>query len=613
MSSPIKSLLWPALLLLICSHSSLSAEQSQNFTLQPGWNAIWLDPSPLTDSGDAEATENVFVNESISTVARPLLAAGSAEFASDTTAVFNQDEWLVWYRNPQSYINSLESIEGNQAYYVKVDGDSSIDIQVTGEVSFFEPNWVAGSYNLIGFNLSAAISFNDFFGADGESTGTHPINTILRLDPTTGAWANVESDDLMQPGEAYWVQSTKTSDFMGPVAISFDGVDSIEFGYDTGDLTIEDSGQVLNSAELTFSNISTAAYAPTMTLVDPADTTELQVYEVVTGADALSFEIGDAGEISTWTLDSIAAQSNLTVTLGAERNWTTGDLERENLYRVDIGSQYFWLPASAIYPDVLADTSGDTVDTSSAGLWIGEIILNAVSQIDDSTLEDTTSTAPMRIIIHVDESGNTSLLSHVMIMETKTADDSVLAETVLVVDPAKIPFYQGVVTRGGKQVGLRMDSAAFDMPRDYAPAAQTAILEQVAASDDDIASTGDVTADDIETFVNSQTARPSTLEEAYLNLWPLSGNIESGGALTTTSPLIIDPFHRSNPFRHAFHPQHAAGYAISRDISIVFDTSSNSDLISGFYTEIVSGLSRSSITTRGPITLSRITAVSELQ
>ena len=46
--------------------------------------------------------------------------------------------------------------------------------------------------------------------------------------------------------------------------------------------------------------------------------------------------------------------------------------------------------------------------------------------------------------LHVDTNGVPSLLSQVMVMQTKTADDDVPPETVLVVNEEKIPFFEEI-------------------------------------------------------------------------------------------------------------------------------------------------------------------------
>jgi hypothetical protein len=79
------------------------------------------------------------------------------------------------------------------------------------------------------------------------------------------------------------------------------------------------------------------------------------------------------------------------------------------------------------------------------------------------------------------------------------------------------------------------------------------------------------------------------------------------------TPLSLDPFHRSNPFRHAFHPQHAVGYAVTRRFSIRFETAPGSTILTGTYQETTSGLARQDIVSKGSITLQRVSSAATLE
>ena len=109
---------------------------------------------------------------------------------------------------------------------------------------------------------------------------------------------------------------------------------------------------------------------------------------------------------------------------------------------------------------------------------------------------------------------------------------------------------------------------------------------------------------------------PPTLQEVYTFKLLLEGDLGEGKTVRTssTAPLILDQFHRSNPFRHAFHPKHAKGPKITRELSLVFDsTQSISDRLTGTYTEDVSGLTKSTLTLTGDLVLKRVSGVATLQ
>lgn len=609
-----------SLVLLLTAPSLPAATFSQTLSLQPGWNAVWIDPSPLYTTGDnagqAMTVGDVFTSSRVTAVARPLLPAGSAEFVSSSTSVFNQEEWLVWYRNPQSLINTLTTVSGNQAYYVKVEGTNSpITVNISGKVGFVRPSWVPGSYNLLGFNLRTSVSFADFFGAAGDADGNHPINALLRLDPATSEWTGVQLTDLMHPGEAYWILSVRNSSFSGPVAITFGGFDTLSFGDGPGDITVGNPPVAMTSREVTFSNIDDIGHPLALSLVTPTPASELRIYEIVPGSSGLSHSIGPAGQISSWNIGQLNARTTRTITLGAQRNWTSGDPSRENLYRIDVGPQFFWLPASAMNRDVVPGASTPH-DGTYAGLWVGDVLLDSVGRLTNgSSLAPVTSTATMQVIIHVDGTGAPSLLGHVMVMKTKTADPGVPSEEVLVLDETKIPYFEGIETRGGKRVGRRIESVAYDLPRNDDPTVQSALRDEVAAADPSIGGTNNVTAAEIHAYLSAQTSRPRDLVESYHLRWPLEGSLGPGAVVrtSTNAPLTLDPFHRSNPFRHAYHPNHAAGYPLTRSLTIAFDSTQAAGLLQGTYQESITGLAAHAVTARGKIVLNRISSVTQTQ
>jgi hypothetical protein len=215
----------------------------------------------------------------------------------------------------------------------------------------------------------------------------------------------------------------------------------------------------------------------------------------------------------------------------------------------------------------------------------------------------------------VDGAGAPWLLSHVMVMRTKTADPSVPAEEVLVLDETKIPYFEGIETRGGKRVGRRLESVSYDLPRNGDPTTQSALRDEVAAADPGIGGPDNVTSADIEAFLDAQTSRPPDLVESYHLSWPLQGSLGPEAVLrtATNAPLTLDPFHRSNPFRHAFHPQHAAGYRVSRSLTIAFDSTAVPGVLHGLYNESISGLAAHPVQVRGSVTLSRVSKVSQTQ
>jgi len=610
---------------------ALGAQQTQSVTLAPGWNAVWLEVSPLDSDGNAATIESVFTNDSISVIARPVNPVGTSEFISNPKKIFNQESWITWHKSSVSG-NSLTTITGNQAYLVLNSGSTEITQSIAGEVRFFETTWLAANYNLVGFNLTGAPTFGEFFGVAGESGGIHPVSKIFTLNSTTGEWEGVQSTDIMNPGTAYWVFSERNSTFSGPVAIRFDGIGDLSFGTGPGNLALQDfNGDdiLLTTRELTFTNTDDSEHAVNLVKISPASD-ELALYHVVPEAGTLDYTLNPGSPLTSFAVGTLASATTKIITLGADRNWSSDGNLRENLYRIEVavGSsgafQYFWLPTEAGRSDS-GDAADGSTDSSYAGLWVGQANLNTVTSIAESGAPEvaTTATLPIQVILHVDATGAASLLSHVIFMRTKTADETVPSEPVLVVDESKIPFFEGIEEKEGKLVGRRLETAAYDMPLSYKVSRQpNSLLTVIAESNGYVDDGGDpdpaqVTDEDLETYTLAATSRPAGFVESYALSWPLTGAPGSNKNLRTATdaPLRLDPFHRSNPFRHTFHPNHGIGFAVSRTMNFTFDSTNEDSLLTGTFTESYEGLTAlaTPLVASGVFTLRRLSTVSEIQ
>jgi len=602
--------------------SASAAEVEVSHSLQPGWNAIWLDVSPVNADGDPADIENVFTNAAISFVAQPRTPSGTAEFIADASEErFNQDQWKTWWRSSELGENSLATISGNQAYLVKVDGASPITIEIEGEVDFHQVGLRADAYTLAGFRLEGTPSFDEFFASE---TGTVLVNRIFRLS-SGGNWVGVTGADVMGSNEAYWIYAEEAVPAVGNVSVSFENLDGLNFGSSGGDVTLPDPDGAVGTIqatlkELVFSNSGTAEADIGLRLFDAGatpETDELRLYLIEPNAELSSYSLGN--QVVEETLNVSAGESNI-VSLVAHRNWADDGKERENVYQIIADHQVYWLRVRAENPEATLALSGQ-VSGGYAGLWVGEIVVDEVSRVDrPDDLQATTSSAPLRIILHSDDDGNVSLLPHVMFMQEKRASTDVPAVPVLFVDESKIPFYEGIEERAGKRVGIRIESIGFDMPREITITNQADLLQSVVdlSDTDSLTQISDVTDADIASYIYSRTSRPPSLVEEYHETWPLSGSLGASNEVATSTPLVLDPFHRANPFRHAFHNRHVAGFPIERTLTITLSEEPSDGVLTGEYTEglsgpgNLSGLAAFDIQTRGQVRLERVVPISTL-
>ena len=65
------------------------------------------------------------------------------------------------------------------------------------------------------------------------------------------------------------------------------------------------------------------------------------------------------------------------MSVGVQRNWTTGLNLREHLYRISVslngGSVYRYLPVTATRPDLPSDATETAPANAFTGLWFGQI------------------------------------------------------------------------------------------------------------------------------------------------------------------------------------------------------------------------------------------------
>jgi len=648
LANPLAQVLGPGLLLaLLIARPAPAATQTQTISnLFYGWNAVWLEVEPRDTNGSLLTADQVFGavnfstnNGAIDIVVVQSLPVGTQEFQTDTN-LYNQAGWIVW-----STTNSVNSraitVRGNQAYLLHIsppdsqtNGSPAGPLTVTGDVQFYRPHWTRGSYNLTGFSVIGSPTFASLLQAGAATPGPW-TNSIAWLNPTSGNWESKNSTDTIQPGRAYWVQvpvNLVSVDYAGPVAVDFTGWQQggLYFGATPPTLTVTNpvnnySSLGLCPAELTFSSLEkTNTRNIIINKLSPADQ-DIQLFHVVRVPDQLAWMTDpNVGVLTTWTVTSLAAQQSTTVTLGMNRNWSANGNYREQLYRIDVplnpGTNYHYLPVSAINPDV-APTNAPVNDPASfAGLWVGTVTANAVTSLTDTnrSVQPSLSRPQLRVLVHVDTNGAPVLLSHVMLMQTKTADPSVSPEQVLILDEAQIPYYEGIQERGGKKVGIRYETVAFDMPRDDSTNGQSAtFLQLVANSTASYTNISQVTPADVSHYLAGQATRPPSLQEVYHDRWELTGAFGPGNTIgtATNAPLRLDAFHRTNPFRHAYHPQHGAGYDITRVLRFYLDPDyqTGSGRLTGTYEETTTGLSTVPLVSRGSIVLQRVSYVDHLQ
>jgi hypothetical protein len=568
--------------------SLATPHHTQVISLQPGWNAVHLEVTPTNT-----AIEQVFAGLPVESVWTYAARLTSVQFISDPfEPVWNRSSWRVWVptNRTDSYNNDLFAVRGNRPYLIHCTNTAPVLWNLTGTVEYRALTWVPDAFNLQGFPIDPAQrpTFANFFrkagahfdSASGQMRGAYRLNS-------SGQWVPVTPGEFMDRGIAYWVFSKGASDFTAPLALtSVPGGGGLNFAAGLSELP------------LGFKNNDFATR--TISVADAIAPSALSYYGAVTNSDP-------------W----FALPAPYNVTLATNRAQTL----RLALRRQDFLSTYqslltirdgagtlYRLPLEATNQSPAGITAPPVAPVDQArlhaGLWVGSVSLNAVSEVNSGNLvtnplthavtrvgvstnpTPTRSEATLRLLLHVDTNGTTRLLKEVIQMwqDGITGLDSngldVVVERgrfVLLTDDRLIPQFRGAALRDGVPVGRRLSTVGYDF--EAGPGATTL---------------------------------------------PMAGHFAISNKLSAT--LTLSATAPTNPFRHQYHPDHdnldatfrnfkAEAYAVARHIELRFAASDPTgrsapsfghDTMAGTYREHVSGLHKDDIHVAGTFRLQRV-------
>ncbi len=458
---------------------------TQTITLNPGWNAVFLEVQPEPHDLDS-VLQGVpvkcawFWNKRNETV----------QYVQDPSELMpEQPDWLKYFPpgSPHAAFTNLYAFQGGRPYLIQLDGDSAHQWQVKGHPVLRSPDWVEDSFNFAGFNVADdnTMTFLDYFSASAAHAG----QPVLQLD-SGGHWVEVaaSSTDPIRRGEAYWVYANGASDYVGPL--------SVDVGDDTGvtySRTADEVSAVLQNARGTDVTVTLA----------PADSEQPPAGDltVLAGSVPLSvYEMDLAGGQMGWVplegsaAFTVPAGGETTVRLAVRRADMVpsgpppegGDVLYQSLLEVTDGlGLLLRLSVSARGLDSTVPVSAKLTKSGekvfaipAAGLWQGHVAINAVSQpanqnpeVGPAMPQPTASEFQFPLIVHVDYEGRARLLQQVYVLwqdgtYTEPGEDG-LAEVdepgryVLVTDDTLLDEFKGSTIRDGAQVGRRVSSAAF--------------------------------------------------------------------------------------------------------------------------------------------------------
>jgi len=468
---------------------------TQTITLNPGWNAVYLEIQPATNDCDA-----VFAGIPVESVWAWNRRFTSVQFIQDASKLVpGQPDWLAYLPpdHPAHATRNLFAMQGARAYLIKLkNGASATTWNVIGQPVVRQIDWVPNSLNFVGFPIAPAggPTFQSFF----SGSSAHAGQPLYRLN-TSGRWQLVSSPATtsLRAGESFWINCQGASTFSGPVQLTLEQRDGLLYG------------RVLTEQTLRIKNNSATVRSLTVqelvSQVPPG--TNLPV---LAGAVPLSYYKVDAtNRIFGWIplpgqLQKLNMQPGEEWVLRLEvnrpqmaafvppANYNNGVLYQSILnvfddtgvrYQIPVSSEglaSYATSATTALSRQIGKAGGGTPPEPRAGLWVGTAVIDKVSQpasISSPTNPVAVGTpVQFRLIVHVDEGGTARLLQNVLQMfKTGTLKPDPNDPThnvvdqpgryVLVTDDALIPSFSGAALRDGQPVARRLSSAAFGFSR----------------------------------------------------------------------------------------------------------------------------------------------------
>ena len=420
------SLLW-----LVGVLSLVPAAQAQwqtiTYTLRGGWNAIYL-------QGDATHTtiDNLFAGTtSVISVWRWNPNPNPAQFkASSIIPTASTPEWSVWVKGDAAQ-TTLTSLSGQMAYLVKCSGlaADTYTVAITQRILPPKSTWVRNGANFLGFPALAGTSaptlsayFATFPAAIASNARVYkyvggelgPGNPVQIYSPST---------EKIDPNQAYWFEAAVVGDFYAPVEITPSASDGLSFGRTGSFMTVRVRNRTSAAVTVTIAPVDSVAEpaapssSPTPGTSTAGNLTALAPVPMIRRTfNAATATNTDTAITGAYT-EVIPALSEVQLTVGVDRSKmaaVSGTAYASFLRFTDSGSlMNIVLPCSARVANL-------------AGLWVGDVQVSTVTTLAPGATGSTTPRSfPLRVIFHVDNTGVARLLSEVYVGKLAGSADSV--------------------------------------------------------------------------------------------------------------------------------------------------------------------------------------------
>ncbi len=564
--------------LVVASVHAATADIDQQITLHPGWNAIYLQVDP-----SQESIEEIFATIPVASVWRWIPQSRGQQFIQDPDeGLLSVDGWYGYYPEPrpEAMLTNLYGMQGNTPYLVKLDDTVSHQLTISGQPRLRRKIWVSNSYNLVGFPVDPAQppSFSEYL----TPSKAHAGQSVYHLN-SAGQWMEIADLDAhtIDPNQAYWVYTDGPSNYQGPLTVTLDGDKTMDYS------------AALTETSLIISNLS--ELPTTITLHRELGATLPMTFKLVDD---------ETGEVAWPTLPAtlsfdLEPGEDLFLDLAVTRAAMTEERMEQVFSITDgLGSKLLLLAGADTYQPLTLPTAKawrgsqlKAVPTPHAGLWAGQVDIDAVSlaQQGGTVPMPVGKAFPLRIIMHVDATGQARLLKQIIQMwqegtaiPSESDPDLLVVDTpghyVLLTDPDLIPNYNGVTVRNNQSAGIRLSAIGYDFPALH---------------------------------------------------MEMTGEFAQLGMLAVE--LALEPSHPTNPFFHRYHPDHdnldpqflnysAEAFQVVRAMTFEFSAHNprfpdladppgwGSSEMGGFFRETITGLHKNTLFVEGSFTLRRVAA-----
>ncbi|MCA9413468.1 MAG: hypothetical protein KC944_19800 [Candidatus Omnitrophica bacterium] len=557
----------------LCAKQAHSQWLERSYTIEEGWNAVFLDIEPYP-----EACEAQLGNRPINGVWARRDGGSTIEVVGPLPQLLSKGEevWHVYYppSAPETDISNLSILEAGRAYLIQASEEFTWTF--TGRPINSDREWREGSLNLAGFYVDDSNPglFSDFVSEDEDGNGPE----VYQLLPDGGwtAVANLESATI-SPRTGYLVRGGFRYG-AGAVLPLPDFGRQIDYPpqINLHSITLQSAAGYNGTVQL---SLSSSAAAPS----EPPSLGQEEAAPVAGDVSLLWRKSDDV--TSTWQPlpASIPIEGDATPEL--EIDLAVNRLEMGDGEPTDLFQSILTISDGIGYRREFG-VNGSPLNFS--GLWSGSVVLNKVSQPlepgTDAQIEDTPATIEFRLLIHVDDNDNVTLLDEVSQIWKPIEGDPDGGEWLLVTrsvpESLRTELVAGVIS---KQIPLPLHTSAINF--------------ELRDADNNPIDVG------------------------------MSGTFFPGETLTATFSLYDQ--NPTNPFHHRYHPDHTWNenplpsqiWDVKREITLSLsdgDASERAEVgwgdtwIDGKFDEVVTGIHEYAIQTQGTVRFQHTSRIGQL-